>query len=470
MHEPPPEARISRDDPPPEARISRDEARAVLGVTGADDAPPLMRTLREHGTGLYFVSALGLLAVVDNFMTQAFGVVAPEVSRSLGVDAGTLSAIVAAQSIAAGVGPLILAAALRRYPRRVRIALATAFGWSITTLFTGLVQGPAALTALMLINGVTTGAVAVLHPPLLMDAYPPPARVRVMSLYAASSPLAGILAPLLIAALAAWSGLDWRGVFIVLGALSLAAGLYAVGLKEPELGRWDALELTRRAGTGRVVEAEGLFRTLRRVFRVPSIRRMAVGFTAIGVLAVPYGIYVSTFLDSKWHLTVAERGLFTGAAAALTIVALVLFGNRAERAFQAGPSRFMRLSGGALAVAAAAFGLSTVAPTLWLVLSLLALGQALMAVVGPCLFTGALSVIRPADRPHAMAAIGLILAFGGLLGAGLLVLAELAVGIEGALTLLIVPAAAGSLFIATIHRTLMHDLDALINETIGESS
>ncbi|MEV4067873.1 hypothetical protein, partial [Nonomuraea dietziae] len=139
-------------------------------------------------------------------------------------------------------------------------------------------------------------------------------------------------------------------------------------------------------------------------------------------------------------------------------------------AYRAGPARFMALGGGALAASATAFALSAVAPALWLLLALLALGQAFLAVIGPCLFIGALSVVRPSDRPHAMAALGLIVAGGGLVGAGLLALATTFLDLRGALLLLLVPAAFGSWFIATIRKTLMGDLDALIDHAIGETA
>lgn len=475
------------DLPGEHASLTRQDARAILGVTGREgDTAPLLRTLREHGVGLSFLVALTVLAVVDNFQTQVFGVLAPEIAASLGMDAGSLSGIVAAQGVAAGLAPFAVAALLRRYPHRVRLAVGTGFAWSLTTLFTGSVAGPLSLAALMLVNGATTGTVAVLHPPLLVDAYPPPARMRIMSLYSASSPLAGVLAPLVVAALVSWLGMDWRAVFATLGGLSLAACLYALRLREPGLGRWDVAELQSRSGasrsggprSGAAVPASGagtpgfggFGAALARTLRIPTVRRMCIGFTAVGALAAPYGVVISTLLEQEYALTPGQRGLFTGAAAAVSIAALAAFGARAEAAYRAGPARFMALSGGALAAATMAFALSAVVPVLWVMLALLALGQAFLAVIGPCLFIGALSVVRPADRPHAMAALGLIIAGGGLVGAGLLALATAFLDLHGALLLLLIPAAFGSWFIATIRKTLMGDLDALIDHAIGETT
>ncbi|MEV4067165.1 MFS transporter, partial [Nonomuraea dietziae] len=300
------------DLPGEHASLSRQDARAVLGVTGREgDTAPLLRTLREHGVGLSFLVALTVLAVVDSFQTQVFGVLAPEIAASLGMDAGALSGIVAAQGVAAGLAPFAVAALLRRHPHRVRLAVGTGFAWSLTTLFTGSVAGPLSLGALMLVNGATTGTVAVLHPPLLVDAYPPPARMRVMSLYSASSPLAGVLGPLVVAALVSWLGMDWRAVFATLGGLSLAACVYTLRLREPVLGRWDVAELQARAGAAApatAVETPGFWTVLVRTLRVPTVRRMCVGFTAIGALAAPYGVVVSTLLEQEYALTPGQRG------------------------------------------------------------------------------------------------------------------------------------------------------------------
>ncbi|WP_283132744.1 MFS transporter [Rhizohabitans arisaemae] len=455
----------------PSTPLSREDARAVLGVTGrANDTAPLLRTLREHGTGLTFMAGLTLLAVVDGFQTQVFTVLTPEISADLGVDLGTISGVIGVQGVAAGLAPFAIAAMLRRYPHRVRLALATGFAWSATTLFTGMVHGPGSLAALMLVNGATTGAVALLHPPLLMDAYPPGARMRIMSLYSSATPLAGILVPLFIAGLVTWPGLDWRGVFVVLGAISVLACLYATRLREPALGRWDVAELSSRAGTGPPTghgDLPGFFATVRRVMRIRSVRRMSLGFTAIGALAVPYGVVLSSLLDEEWGLSAGQRGLFSSAAAAVSILALALFGGRAEAAYRAGPGRFMMLCGGALALAASAFAASALVPGVWFALPLLALGQALLAVIGPSLFIGGLSVVRPEDRAHAMATLGLIVAFGGLIGAGLLALATAFLDLRGALLLLLLPAVGGSLLIGTLRTTLMGDLDALIDHAIG---
>ena len=63
-------------------------------------------------------------------------------------------------------------------------------------------------------DGLSTGSVAALHAPLLVDSYPPRARVRVLSGYTALNTIGTILGPLIVALLAGPLDLTWRGIFI----------------------------------------------------------------------------------------------------------------------------------------------------------------------------------------------------------------------------------------------------------------
>src|ERR1043165_7741594 len=73
----------------------RAEARARVGVTGSDEKPPPLRqVLREHQLSIYPLGALGVLAIVDQFQSYAFRVLAPEVSAALGIGAGAIAALI----------------------------------------------------------------------------------------------------------------------------------------------------------------------------------------------------------------------------------------------------------------------------------------------------------------------------------------------------------------------------------------
>ncbi|MGH9185497.1 MAG: hypothetical protein ACRD0U_06760, partial [Acidimicrobiales bacterium] len=160
----------------------RDDARELLGVSGdhAAAVAPLRQTLAEHGLTLYPLAALGSLAVVDTFYGYAFSVLAPEISRSLGIGLGAIAGAVAVKGLAGAIAPLALAALAER-PRRAFLALITGVVWSICTILTGYVTLIWGLLVLLFIDGLSTGSVASLHQPLLMDSHPPPARVRALT-------------------------------------------------------------------------------------------------------------------------------------------------------------------------------------------------------------------------------------------------------------------------------------------------
>ena len=105
----------------------------------------------------------------------------------------------------------------------------------LSTLYTGFATGIVLLAVVLLIDGVTTGSTLALHQPLLMDSYPPAARVRVFSAYRAFDSFGNVLAPLLVALLAGPLGYTWRGVFLVFGFVCLAVLPCRLGLERPRL-------------------------------------------------------------------------------------------------------------------------------------------------------------------------------------------------------------------------------------------
>src|SRR5262245_11593794 len=201
----------------------REEARAELGITGHGDVPPLRRVMREEGVSLYPIIALSVLALVNVFQGYAFTVLTPDISRSLGISIGTIAAVDALTTLAIALAPLPMARLSQGKPRRALLSVATGLVWSVLTLFTGFVTSLAGLILVLVFDGLSTGSVAALHVPLLMDSYPPKVRVRALSAYSALGDvgLAFVLSPLLVAGLTEVFSLTWRGVFVVLGVLSL---------------------------------------------------------------------------------------------------------------------------------------------------------------------------------------------------------------------------------------------------------
>jgi ABC-type branched-subunit amino acid transport system ATPase component/MFS family permease len=453
-------------------------ARERLGVGGAVGDPVALRELlRRPGVSAYPLFALGLLAVVDTFQGYAFTVLAPEISAALGVGKGAIGAAIAVKTLANAVGPLPMAALAQHRARRAILVVATGILWSVVALSTGFVTAMAGLLAVLLFDGLTTASVSALHSPLLLDSYPPEGRVRALSYYQGANSFGNVLAPLLVAVLATYANLTWRGVFVVMGLLSLAAALSTLRLRDPGFGTWDTEQIRatvqERSGTGDEAIDErdvslGFFEIVQRLLLIPTIRRLLVAETVFGVLLIPYQTFLAFFLQEQWNLGPGPRGLFTAFLAGVSIVALVLFGRRGEALFSRDPGRVIELASVLLAVGVAIICVAAIVPVFAVMVLLFALASALFTILGPALSIAVLSVIPARMRPHAAALIGIFVGFGGLAGAIFLGGIDRRFGITGTIVSLLAPGLLGALLLRTSGRFVSADLDRMIDETIED--
>ena len=357
--------------------------------------------------------------------------------------------------------------------RRAILCIVTGIAWSLITLYTGFVTSLLALIVVLVADGLSTGSVAALHAPLLVDSYPPRARVRVLSGYSALNTVGLILAPLLVSFLAGPLDLTWRGIFIGLGLISTASALVSIGLKDPGPGRFDTEAL--RAEEHKKVSGEaldalaaedvelGFFEILRRVLLIPTVKRLCVGYLVLGILIIPFGTFLSTFLDDRWGLGPAERGYFFAGISAVSVVALLVFGSRAERVFREDPAKVLAFSGVALGLAVTLFAGGALAPVFWLMCLMFAVGQSLIAVLTPGLTASLLSIMEARFRPHAAAVVGMFLAAGSILGVILLSGIDKRFGISGSIVSLIFPGVIAGLVIRSAGPMIGKDLDRMID-------
>ncbi len=457
----------------------RNKARASLGVTGKEEIPPLRATLRQHGVGYYPLLALGVLSIVDLFQSFAFTVLTPEITAALGISVGTVAAIRSVQAIGYALSPLPMAALAQRRARRALLCILTGIGWSVVTLYTGLVTGLIGLLFVLIIDGLTTGSVGALHYPLLMDSYPPSVRVRALTFYNAFSSLGNILSPLLVGAFASLLYFTWRGVFLVLGAISVCGALYAIRLRDPGFGRWDTERLRdsvrelhgKERPTQTVPEEDvalGFFEILRRQLLIPTMRRLLAGFLVLGVFLVPFATFQSVFLDRRWGLGPGGRGVFFAFISGVSIVTLVTLGRRLEGVFRENPARVVRFAGLAVAASVITIGLGALSPIFGVMIALFALSQALVALLGPSLSVVLLSIVPARQRPHTSGITSIFAAMGGILGALFLGSVDARFGIVGSIVSLVIPGVVGAVIISSAARFVVEDMDAMIAEVVED--
>ena len=460
----------------------RDEARRALAVTGepGETPPPLRQTLARYKIGLYPFVAIGLLGVVDLFPAYAFAVLTPDVSRALGIGKGVIAGVIALKTLALAVAPLPMAALAQRKARRALLCVLTAVIWSVFAIATGFTVSVWGLVLVLVADGLSTGSVVALHPPLLLDSYPPEARVRVLSGYQGMTSLGQVVSPLLVAFLAAVIGLTWRGVFASVGVLSLVVSLIAIRLRDPGFGRFDTQKIrsTVREHHGEGMDGVAIsdqdvtlrfFEIVRRLMLIPTQRRLFAVFGIFGVLLIPYQTFLFFFLEERWGLGPGPRGLFFAFAAAVSLIALVFFGRFGEARFRENPGKLLRLAAGMLVVAVLLIGLGGLSPWFWGMVATFAASQALIAVINPALQAALLTVVPSHMRPHASALAGVFLGgVGGIIGALFLSGIDRRFGVGGSMVSLVIPGLIAALVLLSTGKLVGKDLDRMIDEVIED--
>jgi len=456
----------------------RERARAELGITGEADARPLLRVLREENVSIYPLAALAVLALGNFFFAYGFDVVSPDVSRSLGLSLGTIAAIKSLGALCLTLSGIPIAWLAQKKARRAFLSIITGIAWSLLTIYAGFITGAAALIFIVVFDMLTTGSVDSLHYPLLVDSYPPRARIRVASAYTAfgSLSLGLIITPLTIALLNGVFHLTWRGTFVVMGFVSLALTSFALRLRDPGYGVFDTARVRRTVHEAHGDSGDvpmglvklGFFEIVRRLLMIRTIRRLMIGELVLGIFTIPLNTFVAFFLDERYGLGPTGRGLFFALTAVTGMVTLLTLAKRGERTFGKDPSRMIVYAGLFLGIAVISFGLVALVPTLVGTTVMFCVGFGVQILAYPALNVGVLSVVDARWRPHLAAVTGVFLALGGILGS--LFLSGLArrFGIGGALVGLVVPGIASAIIVASAGRFMNADIDRLVNEVVEE--
>jgi ABC-type branched-subunit amino acid transport system ATPase component len=475
------EAQASLDDLDATREQLRSTALRTLGVSHTPEhTPPLRRTLRRYQLGIYPLAALGVLAIVHQFAGYAFGVLAPEIGRTLGVGKGGIAGLIALNTLAIALAPLPMAALAQRNAGRALLCVAAGLVCGVFAVATGYVTVVAGLAVCVAADGLTTGSVAALHRPLLLDSYPAEARVRVLSGYEGFTAFGRVAAPLLVAFLSTWLGLTWRGVFAVLGAVAIGATAITVRLRDPGLGRWDTERVrttirsrsddaTRGTPVTDADVALGFFETLRRVMLIPTVHRVLGALAMIGVLLVPYQTFLFFFLEERWDLDAGGRGLFFAFTSLVSVVALGAFGRRGEARFREDPGAVARLAGVVLAIAVVCIGAAGLSPWFAGMVVCFSLSSALLAILAPAVMAVLFAVVPAEMRPHTGALAGIFIGgVGGLFGALFLSGIDTRFGVAGVMVSLVLPGVVGALLLARTARLVPDDLHRMVDEIVEQ--
>jgi MFS family permease len=194
-----------------------------------------------------------------------------------------------------------------RLPRKVLILGGLIF-WSLVTAATALCHTFAQLVACRALGGLGEAVYFPAAMSLISDYHGPDTRSRAMSVHQ-SSVYAGSIAGGGIAGLIG-QDFGWRPSFVVFGAAGAVLGVVLWGfLREPIRGMSDRLAGTAVASPAGAAHGGGsLLEGLREVFENRMVLLLVVVFMAANFVAVVFLTWMPTFLNQKFHMSLALAG------------------------------------------------------------------------------------------------------------------------------------------------------------------
>ena len=462
------EARRQGEGAPREAIVLPDDL-----LPGVGDDPMSLRTALRAG-GATTLVAVGCARLVDGFDVAALAVLAPDIQASLGASDAVLGAIGGAFGVLFLLGSIPVSSLADRHSRKLIAAVSMAL-WSVVVLGTALVQNAFWLFVARLGSGISQSYSLPVNGPLLMDAYPIPARTRVFAAYGSFEITGRVAGPLFaggVAGLVAGPD-DWRWVFVACAALGVPVVLGLLAVKEPRRGR---NEMHAVLGEELVEDAGELPISLGVAFeRLKSIRSFhffLTGMAALGFALFSIPLFLNLYLEDELGLSAWERGVFGSVVMVPGVIALALAGPRVDRLFRRSPPAAVVFIGTMVAAFGAFIVIGLFMPNVWLLGAFYALGTALCqsALFTTVSVTSSVIPYRLRSRGTAMVGVYIFL-FGGFFGAVLTGLLTDPLGRRGALSLVVLPATLiGGALIAYGARHVRADISRCVEELLEEKA
>jgi branched-chain amino acid transport system ATP-binding protein len=373
--------------------------RRLRAITGDAPATPLIVLF-----GLNFVDELDRLA---------FGVMAPEIGETFGIDDGDVVVISTLVAIAAVAAVLPVSYLADRF-NRVRLVAFAATSWMSLSVLTGL-AGWAGVLALLIIArlgaGIGRAVNEPVHSSLLPDYYEAERLPRVFAFHRVANPVSSASA---IALGAIGAVLGWQALFILLAIPTALLILSTLRLHHPNRGTMIDAELAAEAeAQGAVPFAEAR----RQLFSIKALKRLYIGGFLLGFGVFPLAIFTIFFFENVFHYDAFGRGVVT-AVSGVGLFAGLLVGERAVARYAiTDTGKLASLTGLAFMLGGAGLLLMAVAP-----FSVLALVLVFIANIGfsgylPPYLTLIALIVPPKVRTQAFGYSLILVALGGLLSA-----------------------------------------------------
>jgi MFS family permease len=304
-------------------------------------------------TGLIALLLLAGLGAAQNFDSAAFGVLAPEIRHTFGLDNAGIDTVSGLTGALPLLGSVVIGN-LGDRGDRVRIARYSALLWGITAILTGLAPVLAVLVIARLFGGIGLLASQTIYPSLLSDYYPARKRAQVFTVFLLASTGIGLVASPLAGLLG--TALGWRFTFVLLALPTFVFAFLLRLLHEPIRPAPGTLSGETPDSSDQVPLRAGTIRESFRTIRsIRTVRRMWWGAFILGGAAAPLSTLVSTFLKDVFHLDAFGRGAIVSVIGIGGLVGLVLSGALAQRMLTAGRARMLPVVSGLAAVVFAIF-------------------------------------------------------------------------------------------------------------------
>jgi MFS family permease len=287
----------------------------------SDDWDRTVLGRRRQLVTLGFLMLAGVLNYLDR---TSLSIANPVIRREMSLSATQMGGLLAAFSLAYGLGQIPAGTLVKRFGFRSVLGVSM-IAWSAAQGMTSLVRSNAGFQALRALLGLGESPFFPASLDAVQSSFAPARRGRAMSLVNTSTIIGQALAPPALTVLMLWAG--WRGMFAMIGAAGL---LFAtVWLVFGARRSVHVSEQTTSAGQSATrFSLRNLFADpdLLALLRTRTMIGMMLGFGGINYSAWLYLTWLPGYLASEYHLTLGPTGMISGIPFAAGAVGMIASG------------------------------------------------------------------------------------------------------------------------------------------------
>ena len=386
------------------------------------------------------------LNFLDNVDNVSFGILGPNIQKSLHLSDTGLGAVSGVSGVLVVVAAVPLGYAADRYRRTLLAGLAGLVA-GIFTLGSGLVTAVWQLVIVRILGGAGKAAITPVHSALISDGYALDRRARTFAIHGLAGTLSGTVGPLIAAGLAGLAGGSegWRLPFIVCGMAVAALAVWTLIQREPGRGTQERMVVI--GDTAETIEEDPPIpfgAGVQRLLGIQTFYFILLGVGILGFALVGAPTFFNLLLERSYHQGINGRAAIASITSIGAIGGIVIGGVFGDRLLKRNPTAALLILAGAIAAFGAVFIGSLYLPNLTLVVIGNIIAQAVIYTAIVPVNTFVAAVVPYQLRALGFSLIGIyIFLLGGFLG-GILI-GSISGGKDGtryALSVVIPPACA----------------------------